>query len=260
MVGTWPESFMGMGMTAELVAERYGITREQMDIFAAESHHKADAAIAAGRFADEIIPVEVEHAKLSGGTMKKTKELVTIDDGVRGETTAASLGALRPVFKLNGTVTAGNTSQMTDGAAAVLVASEAFVKRLGKDPEARFVAFAVRGVAPEVMGIGPIEAIPAALARAGLRQDDIGLIELNEAFAAQSLAIIKHLGLNQEIINVNGGAIALGHPLGCTGAKLTATILSEMRKRDARYGLVSMCIGLGMGAAGIFERLSARTN
>jgi acetyl-CoA acyltransferase len=149
---------------------------------------------------------------------------------------------------------------MTDGAAAVLVASEAFVKRLGKDPEARFVAFAVRGVAPEVMGIGPIEAIPAALARAGLRQDDIGLIELNEAFAAQSLAIIKHLGLNQEIINVNGGAIALGHPLGCTGAKLTATILSEMRKRDARYGLVSMCIGLGMGAAGIFERLSAQTN
>lgn len=255
MVSTWPESFMGMGMTAETVAVRYGITREQMDIFAAESHHKAAAAIAANRFAEEIIPVEVEHAKLSGGKMKRTKELVTIDDGVRGETTAASLGTLRPVFKMNGSVTAGNTSQMTDGAAAVLVASEAFVKRLGKDPEARFVAFAVRGVAPEVMGIGPIEAIPAALQLAGLKQNDIGLIELNEAFAAQSLAIIKELQLNQEIINVNGGAIALGHPLGCTGSKLTATILSEMRMRDTRYGMVSMCIGLGMGAAGIFEKL-----
>jgi acetyl-CoA acyltransferase len=255
LVSTWPESFMGMGITAEVVAEKYGITREEMDIFAAGSHQKAAAAIAAGRFAEEIIPVEVEYAKLSGGTMKKTKEVVSIDDGVRGETTAASLGALRPVFKLNGTITAGNASQMTDGAAAVLVASEAFVKRLGKDPAARFVAFAVRGVAPEVMGIGPIEAIPAALALVGLKQDDIGLIELNEAFAAQSLAIIKHLGLNQEIINVNGGAIALGHPLGCTGAKLTATLLSEMGKRGARYGMVSMCIGLGMGAAGIFERI-----
>jgi len=255
LVNTWPESFMGMGMTAEVVAEKYGITREQMDIFAAGSHQKAAAAITTGRFAEEIIPVEVEHAKLSGGTMKKTKELVTIDDGVRGETTAGALGAMRPVFKVNGTVTAGNTSQMTDGAAAVLVASEAFVKKLGKDPAARFVAFAVRGVAPEVMGIGPIEAIPAALARAGLKQGDIGLIELNEAFAAQSLAIIKHLGLNQEIINVNGGGIALGHPLGCTGAKLTATLLSEMGKRGAKYGMVSMCIGLGMGAAGIFERM-----
>jgi len=255
LVNTWPESFMGMGMTAEVVAEKYGITREEMDIFAAGSHQKAAAAIAAGRFADEIIPVEVEHAKLAGGKLKKTKEMVSIDDGVRGETTAASLGTLRPVFKLNGTVTAGNTSQMTDGAAAVLVASEAFVKKLGKDPAARFVAFAVRGVAPEVMGIGPIEAIPAALARAELKQGDIGLIELNEAFAAQSLAIVKELQLNHEIINVNGGGIALGHPLGCTGAKLTATLLSEMGKRGAKYGMVSMCIGLGMGAAGIFERV-----
>jgi len=255
LVNTWPESFMGMGMTAEVVAEKYGITREEMDIFAADSHQKAAAAIAAGRFVDEIIPVEVELAKLTGSKLKKTKEMVSIDDGVRGETTAASLGTLRPVFKLNGTVTAGNTSQMTDGAAAVLVASEAFVKKLGKDPAARFVAFAVRGVAPEVMGIGPIEAIPAALARAGLKQGDIGLIELNEAFAAQSLAIVKELRLNHEIINVNGGGIALGHPLGCTGAKLTATLLSEMGKRGTKYGMVSMCIGLGMGAAGIFERI-----
>jgi len=255
MVCEWPESFMGMGMTAELVADRYGITREEMDVFAALSHEKAARAIGAGRFAEEIIPVQVEHAKLSNGNMKKTTELVTIDDGVRGETTAASLSMLRPVFKLNGSVTAGNSSQMTDGAAAVLVASEAFVKRLGKDPAARFVAFAVKGVAPEVMGIGPIEAIPAALRRAGLKQEDLGLIELNEAFAAQSLAIIKDLKLDPEIINVNGGAIALGHPLGCTGAKLTATLLSEMHKRGTRYGMVSMCIGLGMGAAGIFERM-----
>lgn len=255
MVNVWPTSFMGMGMTAEVVAEKYGITREQMDIFAASSHEKAARAIAAHRFAEEIIPVQVEHAKLSDGKMKKTNELVAIDDGVRGDVTAALLGTLRPVFKLNGSVTAGNSSQMTDGASAVLVASEAFVKRLGKDPEARFVAFAVKGVAPEVMGIGPIEAIPAALQRAGLKQSDIGLIELNEAFAAQSLAIIRDLQLDQEIINVNGGAIALGHPLGCTGAKLTATLISEMRKRDTRYGMVSMCIGLGMGAAGVFEKM-----
>ncbi|MBU5613828.1 thiolase family protein [Geomonas azotofigens] len=255
LVTTWPESFLGMGMTAELVAENHGITREQMDLFAAESHRKAAEAIAAGRFADEIIPVEVEHARLAGGQMKKSSELVSVDDGVRGETTAASLGSLKPVFRMNGTVTAGNSSQMTDGAAAVLVASESFVKKLRRDPAARFVAFAVRGVAPEVMGIGPIPAIPAALALAGLKQDDLGLIELNEAFAAQSLAVLKELKLDPAIVNVNGGAIALGHPLGCTGAKLTATLLSEMGKRRVRYGMVSMCIGLGMGAAGIFEKL-----
>ncbi len=255
MVSEWPESFMGMGMTAEVVAERYGISREQQDIFAAASHEKASKAIAANRFAEEIIPIEVEHAQLAGGQMQKKTELVTVDDGVRAGTTAASLGKLRPVFKMNGSVTAGNASQMTDGAAAVMVVSEEFVKKLSKDPIARFVSFAVKGVPPEVMGIGPIEAIPAALKLAGLTQNDIGLIELNEAFAAQSLAIIKDLQLNPEIINVNGGAIALGHPLGCTGSKLTATLLSEMDKRDTRYGMVSMCIGLGMGAAGIFENL-----
>jgi len=255
MVNTWPESFMGMGMTAEVVAERYGIGREEQDIFAAASHEKAAAAIAANRFAEEIIPVEVEHAFLVGGEMKRKTELVTIDDGVRAGATVADLGKLRPVFKLTGSVTAGNASQMTDGAAAVMVVSEEFVKALGKDPVARFVAFAVKGVPPEVMGIGPIEAIPAALKQAGLNQDDIGLIELNQAFAAQPLAIINDLQLNPEILNVNGGAIALGHPLGCTGSKLTATLLSEMGKRGTKYGMVSMCIGLGMGAAGIFERL-----
>ena len=255
MVAEWPESFMGMGMTAEVVAERYGISREEQDIFAASSHEKAAKAIAEGRFAEEIIPVEVEHAVLRDGVMQKKTELVRIDDGVRAGTTAADLNKLRPVFKMKGTVTAGNASQMTDGAAAVMVVSEEFVKKLSKDPVARFVSFAVKGVPPEVMGIGPIEAIPAALKLAGLTQNDIGLIELNEAFAAQSLAIIKDLQLNPEIINVNGGAIALGHPLGCTGSKLTATLLSEMDKRDTRYGMVSMCIGLGMGAAGIFEKI-----
>lgn len=254
MVTEWPESFMNMGMTAEMVAERYGVTRDDMDNFGAASHAKAFAAINAGKFNDEIIPVEVEHARLVKGKMQRTRELVTIDDGVRGDVTKESLAKLKPVFKMGGSVTAGNTSQMTDGAAAVLVVSEDYLKRLGKDPVARFVAFAVRGVAPEVMGIGPIEAIPAALKKAGLTQKDIDLIELNEAFAAQSLAIIKHLGLNPDIINVNGGAIALGHPLGCSGAKLTATLLSEMGRRKTRYGMVSMCIGLGMGAAGIFEK------
>jgi acetyl-CoA acyltransferase len=238
-----------------MVAERHGVTRDEQDIFAVSSHAKAMAAISAGKFGNEIIPVEVEHARLVKGKMQRTREVVTIDDGARGDVSKESLAQLKPVFKMGGTVTAGNTSQMTDGAAAVLVVSEAFAKRLGKDPSARFVAFGVRGVAPEVMGIGPIEAIPATLKLAGLTQKDIDLIELNEAFAAQSLAIIKHLGLNPEIINVNGGAIALGHPLGCSGAKLTATLLSEMGSRKNRYGMVSMCIGLGMGAAGIFEKL-----
>lgn len=255
LVAGYPESFTGMGMTAELVAEKYGIERDAMDEFGAVSHQKAAAAIAAGRFTDEIIPVEVEHATLVNGVMQKNIELVSIDDGVRAETTAASLGKLKPVFKLNGRVTAGNTSQMTDGAAVVLVVSEAYLKKIGQDPVARFAGFVVRGVPPEIMGIGPVEAIPAALKAAGLKQADIGLIELNEAFAAQGLAVIKELGLNREIINVNGGAIALGHPLGATGSKLTATLLSEMRRSDTRYGMVTMCIGLGMGAAGIFEKL-----
>lgn len=251
----WPEAYSSMGITAELVADQYGIDRLAMDTFAAASHAKAAAAIAAGRFTDETIPVEIEKTAIVNGKIKRTKEMVTVDDGVRLGTTALSLAKLRPVFRVNGPVTAGNSSQMTDGAAAALVVSEDFLKRIGKDPIARFVAFAVRGVPPELMGIGPVEAIPAVLKMAGILQNDIDLIELNEAFAAQALAVIKVLGLNPEIINVNGGAIALGHPLGCTGAKLTATLLHEMGRRKSRYGMVSMCIGGGMGAAGIYERL-----
>ncbi len=255
MMVDWPEAFASMGVTAELVAEQYGIDRLAMDTFAAASNTKAAAAIQAGRFADEIIPVEVEHNMLVDGKIKRVKEMVTIDDGVRLGTTIESLSKVRSVFKVGGPVTAGNSSQMTDGAAVALVVSEEYLEKLGKSPMARFLAFAATGCAPEVMGIGPIAAIPAALKLAGLKQDDLDLIELNEAFAAQALAVIKTLGLNPDIINVNGGAIDLGHPLGCTGAKLTTTLLHEMGRRKLRYGLVSMCIGGGMGAAGVFEKL-----
>ena len=255
MMAGWPEAYSSMGVTAELVAERYGIDRLAMDTFAAASNAKAAAAIEAGRFADEIIPVEIEQDMLLNGKIKRAKEMVTIDDGVRPGTTVESLAKLRPAFKVGGPVTAGNSSQMTDGAAVTLVVSEEYLEKLGKSPMARFLAFSATGCAPEVMGIGPITAIPAALKLAGLNQEEIELIELNEAFAAQALAVIKTLGLNKDIINVNGGAIALGHPLGCTGAKLTATLLHEMGRRKLRYGLVSMCIGGGMGAAGVFEKL-----
>lgn len=255
LVADWPESFASMGVTAEKVAARYGINREDQDAFAAASHQKAAAAITAGRFADEIIPVEVEQCLLESGKMRRSRQLISEDDGVRGDTTVSGLAKLKPAFKTDGSVTAGNSSQMTDGAAAVMVVSEAFLKKIGKDPLARFVAFAVRGVPPEIMGIGPVEAIPAALRLAGLKLEDIGVFELNEAFAAQSLACIRELGLDQGRINLNGGAIALGHPLGCTGAKLTATILHEMQRSTTRYGMVSMCIGGGMGAAGIFEKM-----
>lgn len=255
LVAKWPETFASMGITAELVADKYQISRQDQDAFSAESHKKAAAAIAAGRFTDEIIPVQIEKTAIVKGKVQKSTELVSIDDGVRADTTIEGLGRLKPPFKQGGSVTAGSSSQMTDGAAAALVVSEDFLKEIGGDPLARFVAFAVKGVPPEIMGIGPIAAIPAALKLAGLQQSDIGLIELNEAFAAQSLAVIRELGLNPDIINVNGGAIALGHPLGCTGAKLTATLLHEMQRREVRYGMVSMCIGGGMGAAGIYEKL-----
>jgi acetyl-CoA acyltransferase len=255
LVAQWPETYASMGITAELVAQKYAIGREDQDRFALASHQKAAAAIAAGRFREEIIPVEIETAAIVQNKVQKTQELVAVDDGVRADTTYEGLAKLKPAFKVDGSVTAGNSSQMTDGAAAVLVVSEEYLKELGRDPLARFVAFAVRGVPPEIMGIGPIAAIPQALKLAGLQQADLGLIELNEAFAAQSLAVIRELGLDPERINVNGGAIALGHPLGCTGAKLTATLLAEMRRRQTRYGMVSMCIGGGMGAAGIFEAL-----
>lgn len=255
LVAEWPETYASMGITAELVAKEYAIDRQAQDLFAADSHRKAAAAIDAGRFNDEILPVEIELTSLIKGKVQKEKELVSADDGVRADTTAAALARLKPAFKVDGSVTAGNASQMTDGAAATLIVSEAFLRESGLTPLARFVVFAVKGVPPEIMGIGPVEAIPAALKMAGLQQQDLDLIELNEAFAAQSLAVIKELKLNPEIINVNGGAIALGHPLGCTGAKLTATLLHEMTRRQLRYGMVSMCIGGGMGAAGIFERV-----
>ncbi len=255
LVASWPESFASMGITAELVAAKYGISREDQDAFAAASHQRAAAAIAAGKFRDEIIPVEVENCALVGGKMKRSREVVSEDDGVRGETTATGLAKLKPAFKADGSVTAGNSSQMTDGAAAVLVVSEDYLKKCGRKAMARFVSFAVKGVAPEIMGIGPVAAIPAALKMAGLSLEDIGLIELNEAFAAQSLACVRELGIDPSRVNVNGGAIALGHPLGCTGAKLTATLLHEMERSDTRYGMVSMCIGGGMGAAGIFEKV-----
>jgi acetyl-CoA acyltransferase len=255
LVAEWPEAFASMGITAELVADKYQISRAEQDAFAADSHRKAAEAIAAERFNDEIIPVATEKTAVVKGKVQKSTELVSIDDGVRADTTVEGLARLKPAFKQGGSVTAGSSSQMTDGAAAALVVSEEFLKEVGGEPLARFVSFAVKGVPPEIMGIGPVEAIPAALKLAGLQQKDIGLIELNEAFAAQSLAVIKELGLNTDIINVNGGAIALGHPLGCTGAKLTATLLHEMQRRELRYGMVSMCIGGGMGAAGIFEKL-----
>jgi acetyl-CoA acyltransferase len=255
MMVDWPEAFASMGVTAELVAERYGIDRLAMDTFAAASNAKAAAAIESGRFADEIIPVEIEKNAIVKGKLVRTKEMVVVDDGVRPGTTVESLAKVRPAFKVGGPVTAGNSSQMTDGAAVALVVSEEYLEKIHKSPMARFLAFSANGCPPEVMGIGPISAIPAALKLAGLSLADIQLIELNEAFAAQALAVIKTLGLNKEIINVNGGAIALGHPLGCTGAKLTTSLLHEMGRRKLRYGMVSMCIGGGMGAAGVFERL-----
>jgi acetyl-CoA acyltransferase len=255
LVSEWPESYASMGTTAEQVAEKYDIKRQEMDAFAYKSHLKATKAIEGGSFDAEIIPVEIEKVRLEKEKVKREKEIVTIDDGVRSDTTIAGLSKLRTVFKVNGTVTAGNSSQTTDGAAVALVVSENFLKKINQDPVARFVDFKVVGCAPEIMGIGPIYAIPKVLESAGMKLDDIELFELNEAFAAQSLAVIKELGLNPDLINVNGGAIALGHPLGCTGAKLTATLLHEMGRRKLKYGMVTMCIGGGMGAAGIFEKL-----
>jgi acetyl-CoA acyltransferase len=255
LYSTWPESFANMGITAEIVAEKYNITREEQDAFACSSHIKAASAIDGGKFGGEIIPVEAETCAFVDGKFRKVKEIVDLDDGVRKDTTLARLAKLVPAFKVNGTVTAGNSSQVTDGAAAALLVSEEYLKKRNKYPLARFVSFAVRGVPPEIMGVGPVEAIPAALKMAGLRKDEIDLIELNEAFASQALACVKTLGLDIARVNVNGGAIALGHPLGCTGSKLTATLLQEMKRTVTRYGMVSMCIGGGMGAAGIFERM-----
>jgi acetyl-CoA acyltransferase len=254
LAGAWPESYAAMGITAELVAAKYGVSRADQDAFAAESHRRAAAAQAAGRFAAELVPVEVETTTLVNGKLVRKTDTFAADEGVRADTSAEGLARLRPAFKLDGSVTAGNSSQMTDGAAAALVVSEAFLAKVKARPLGRFVSFAVRGVAPELMGIGPVEAIPAALARAGIGAADVASFELNEAFAAQALAVVRTLGLDPAKVNPNGGAIALGHPLGCTGAKLTATLLGELQRGGGKYGVVSMCIGGGMGAAAVFER------
>ena len=255
LVVDWPEAYISMGLTAEMVAEKFNITREEQDKFGYESNMKAVKAIKEGKFKEEIIPVKVTRTKVVGDELIKTEEIVDIDDGPRADTTLEKMAKLKPVFKVGGTVTAGNASQMTDGAALCMVVSEDFLKKIGKDPMARFVGYAVGGVPPEIMGIGPSVAIPKVLEKTGMKLDDIGLVELNEAFASQAIYCIRKVGLNPEIVNVNGGAIALGHPLGCTGAKLTATLLHEMHRRDVKYGLVSMCIGGGMGAAAIFEKV-----
>jgi acetyl-CoA acyltransferase len=253
----YPASLLTMGLTAERVARRYGVSREDQDAFALASHRKALAAQAAGRFKDELVPVSVTTATpgAKAGKPVITEALFAADEGPRADTSSEALAKLKPAFHAQGTVTAGNSSQTSDGAAAVVLMEAGRARELGIRPLARLVAYAVTGCLPEEMGIGPITAIPKALLRAGLALDEIGLIELNEAFAAQALAVIRALGLDMERINVNGGAIALGHPLGCTGAKLTATLLQEMRRRKARYGMVTMCVGGGMGAAGIFELL-----
>lgn len=243
-----------MGITAENVAEKYGVTRQEQDAFAVESHRKAARAQSTGRFDSQIVPIEaVKATQCINGYPTKETAIHVKDEGIREGITTENLKKLKAVFKSGGSVTPGNASQMSDGAAMVLLMSGEKVKALGLKPLAKFKGFAVAGVAPELMGIGPIEAIPKALKLAGLSLDDIGLIELNEAFASQAIVCIRELGLNQDIVNVNGGAIALGHPLGCTGAFLTVKLLSEMRLREVRYGMVSMCIGGGMGAAAIFE-------
>jgi acetyl-CoA acyltransferase len=256
LVDNRPEIYMGMGLTAEQVHDRYGIGRENADQFALRSHQNALKAQAEGKFDDEIVPVDVEISTPNGATPHVQKYTFNKDDGPRADTSIEALAKLKPVFKADGTVTAGNSSQTSDGAAAALVMSSTKAKELGLKPRARFVSFAAGGVPPEIMGIGPVVAIPKALRLGGVMLENIGVIELNEAFAVQALAVIQEAGLDLEKVNPNGGAIALGHPLGCTGAKLTATILREMERRDLQYGMVTMCVGGGQGAAGIFERLN----
>jgi acetyl-CoA acyltransferase len=250
-----PQIYMGMGLTAENVAEKYAIPRAEQDEFAYHSHMKATAAQQAGKFAEEIVPVTFEDVRLVDGERQRTTVTFDQDEHLRPDTSVAALAKLRPVFKQGGSVTAGNSSPLSDGAAAVLVMEAETAARLGIAPIARFVGFNVAGVPPEIMGVGPMAAVPRVLERTGLSLDDMDVIELNEAFAAQSLAVIRELDLNTDILNVNGGAIALGHPLGCTGAKLTVQLLHELRRRNAKYGMVTMCIGGGQGAAGIFEML-----
>lgn len=258
MAEHYPASLLTMGLTAERVARHYNVSRDDQDAFALASHQKALAAQAAGRFDDELIPVPVTIACPDGkpGRLHVEEKKFSADEGPRADTSAEALAKLRPVFHAKGSVTAGNSSQTSDGAAAAVLMEAGRAQQLGLRPLARLVAYAATGCLPEEMGMGPVTAVPKALERAGLKLDDIEVIELNEAFAAQALAVIRQLGLDPAKVNVNGGAIALGHPLGCTGAKLTATLLNEMQRRNARYGMVTMCVGGGMGAAGIFERLN----
>jgi acetyl-CoA acyltransferase len=253
----YPAVFMGMGLTAEHVAEKYGISRDDQDAFGYRSHQNAAAAQQAGKFTAEIVPLEVEMVEADeSGQVRRTTRTFAVDEGPRRDTTPAALAKLKPVFHARGTVTAGNSSQTSDGAAAVVIMERQRAEALGLRPLARFVSFAVGGVPPEIMGIGPVVAIPKALRLAGLRLDQIDLVELNEAFAAQALAVIRQLEMDIDRVNVNGGAVDLGHPLGCTGAKLTVQLLGEMQRRQAHYGMVTMCVGGGQGAAGIFENLS----
>ena len=250
-----PEIYVSMGITAENVAAKYGVSREDQDAFALRSHQRAVAAIQSGVFEEQITPVHVQKTFVaSNGDLETETAEFRVDEGPRPDSTLEALGSLKPVFKMGGTVTAGNSSQMNDAAAAVMVMSREKAESLGLKPIARFLSFDVAGVAPEIMGIGPVEAIPKALKRAGLELSDIDLIELNEAFAAQALAVIRETGMDPELVNINGGAIAVGHPLGCTGAKLTTQILYDLIRLDNEFGLVTMCVGGGMGAAGIFQR------
>lgn len=255
LVDHHPQIYMGMGLTAEKLQKKYGISREDADEFAHRSHHNALHAQAQGKFDDEMVAVPIEYTTLDNGAPKRHSAMFTKDEGPRADTSLEALAKLKPVFQSDGTVTAGNSSQTSDGAAAAIVLSDKKAEELGLKPMARFVSFAVAGVPPEIMGIGPVVAIPKALALAGLKKEDVGVIELNEAFAVQALAVIRRAGLDLDRVNPNGGAIALGHPLGCTGAKLTATILREMHRKDTQYGMITMCVGGGQGAAGIFENL-----
>jgi acetyl-CoA acyltransferase len=256
LVDHYPDAYLSMGLTAERLAARFGITREQCDEFSLRSHRKALAAIAAGKFQDETVAVPVSFTAPNGSKPKKQEITVKVDEGPRADTSIEALGAQKAAFHVKGVTTAGNSSQMSDGAAAAVVMSADRAKALGITPLVRYVAFATAGYKPEEMGLGPVFAIPKALKLAGLKLADIDVIELNEAFAAQSLSVMKEAGIDAEKVNPNGGAIALGHPLGCTGAKLTASVIRELKRRQGRYGMVTMCVGGGMGAAGIFENLS----
>lgn len=248
--------YWGMGLTAEAVAKKYNVSREDQDLFALHSHQKALKAQNEGKFNSQIVPITIEQTFVNENSKKENKSYtVSKDEGPRADTTLEALAKLRPVFAADGTVTAGNSSQMSDGAAFVMVMSEEMVKELNLTPIARLASYAAAGVEPRIMGIGPVKAIPKALQQAGLKLNDIDLFELNEAFASQSLAVIRELNLNPEIINVNGGAIALGHPLGCTGAKLSVQLFDEMKRRNSKYGIVTMCVGTGQGAAGVYELL-----